>query len=271
MSRSDAESIKTLERVLNTARHIAQTIHIRTGNLEPLEVFEFCRRHGYAAIPRAERDFVCHQWLSPHRPGSHFPLTQEERKQSLGIAVCFSDGPILGESERNVFPDGSREWGCLLEKDRLLVVYDVDILPVVERALIFLHEGWHAYHRYGPACEPWPAVRIPEAEHETHAWRFHLRLMAGFGGAVWTHAVLKTADVLGPLYASYRPLVSTPKLFLASSYPQELDAIFGPTSEPAVRHMRDVWLSLAVFVHLTSEAGAPELDAVKHFRALFEQ
>ncbi len=252
--RSRHEHVQTLDRILVEATHVAEEVERAIGSTEAREILNFTVRFAHRGFPLSERDYDRGWWLDPARRGG--PMTLEDVRHSFAVVLCFSGDPVPGKEEGEI----SGFWfGSLFRSDRLLVVYRVDVLPLFDAALVFLHEARHARQRYGRAFAGLPELDPPD-RHEDRTWEFCLRMLDACGGALWHQAVEMCARDIEPAlryWLAHRegaPIECLPTV----TYPLALDLPFGLAQHPQSQVLRTALLGARAYQLIADRAGIPE-------------
>lgn len=249
---SKGAHIAALDAIMSEAWEISQRVRKQTRDAEPREILEFCLRYGYSGFPLSGRDFERGWWLDKGRRGG--PMTLEDVQHSFAVVLCFSSGPILrGEDRENPLA-----FGALFRSDRVLVLYDVDLLPSFDTALALLHEARHARHRYGKAFAGLSELDPPEL-HEDRTWEFMFRILDACGEGYWRRAVETCAGQLEPVLrlrlADQREQSSAS---CTITYPLALDLPFGFAVHPKCLAVRTALLGARAYKLLADHWGLPE-------------
>lgn len=232
---------KYYQSCLDWARPLAQQLQFG-GNMRGMVVLDFLERHCFRGFPSDQVGrFITGDWLS--RPGKPAIPTQ-------GIAwiMCLSsDIPPLPKPQG----PGALHLGCFTKKGQALILFDIDQWSSLELALCFLHEGNHAVQSLGLVLDTVPPLDLPGV-HETNTWIFTFDLLKIIGGTFLSQAVEK--EIAWLEQNAVIPTGEQDIVFLSSTiYWPELDHIFGPSSHPAVRTVRQQLVARLANIYFWAE------------------
>ncbi len=237
-----------------TADELARKLRRESGSDLAVKVFDFLERHCYVAYPGTQVNrFVVGQYLS--RPGQPF-------KQLDGIAwlMCFNDdvAPIPREKTKNFNTHGADvelSGAAFNRSAQAIIILDVNWWSPLELAAMWLHEGYHAWHRLRLKLDNIPSTENEE-RHETNAWIMQLNLLNVGGDQLWKEAIrqevawIKKARGPGDRIRGGRIVFEPSNI----DWP-EIDLLFGSTAHENVSGIRHHLVAVAAHMVYWSQHG----------------
>lgn len=240
-----SEYVPLLNQAWNEAARLVTTAH-KHGYTKGVKLMQFLGRHAAIAYPSADPGgFGIGEWIAKEGGPSH-------QGEVLSIMFCMRDDT---PPEPRILHSG----GNFNKGAQLITVYDADLLSPTDRAIILLHEGYHARHRIGLKLDGFVPTD-PEHAHETNTWTFVYNIMGVGIGEQWLQLVYQdVADIPRRLDGLPPPRPGTIIFSPVEHYPPSMDDVFGPTAHEVVRESRKLLLGIrSNTLYWSNRTGMPE-------------
>lgn len=240
-----SEYVPLVTQAWKEAVRLVTTAH-QQGYPEGTKLMRFLARHAAIAYPSSDPGgFGIGEWIAKEGSPSH-------QGEVLSIMFCMHD-------DTPPEPRIPQVGGNFNKRAQLITVYDANLFSPIDRAIILLHEAYHARHRIGLALEGFIPTD-PEYAHETNAWTFVYNIMEVGIGEKWLQLVRQdVADIprrlggLSPAHAG--EIIFSP----VEQYPFLMDVLFGKTVRDVTQEYRKLLLGVrSNILYWSHTTGMPQ-------------